>query len=92
MKAWLCNSVTAVFLPQELPIVLDCTIPENTEAITPEEREELKVSGEDYWSLVCSDSIAVAMLVHVSKYVYVYLYSQASFFSLSHTAHQLEVQ
>ncbi|XP_051951086.1 glutamate--cysteine ligase regulatory subunit-like [Xyrauchen texanus] len=28
----------------ELPGVLDCTIPENTEAITPEEREELKVS------------------------------------------------
>ncbi|XP_049342039.1 glutamate--cysteine ligase regulatory subunit [Astyanax mexicanus] len=29
---------------QELPSVLDCTIPQNTEAITPEEREELKVS------------------------------------------------
>uniref|UniRef100_A0A673KBC3 Glutamate--cysteine ligase regulatory subunit n=1 Tax=Sinocyclocheilus rhinocerous TaxID=307959 RepID=A0A673KBC3_9TELE len=28
----------------ELPSILDCTIPENTEAITPEEREELKVS------------------------------------------------
>uniref|UniRef100_A0A8C1C7K2 Glutamate--cysteine ligase regulatory subunit n=1 Tax=Cyprinus carpio carpio TaxID=630221 RepID=A0A8C1C7K2_CYPCA len=27
-----------------LPSILDCTIPENTEAITPEEREELKVS------------------------------------------------
>uniref|UniRef100_A0A8C1ZP84 GCS light chain n=1 Tax=Cyprinus carpio TaxID=7962 RepID=A0A8C1ZP84_CYPCA len=26
-----------------LPSILDCTIPENTEAITPEEREELKV-------------------------------------------------
>lgn len=48
MVAWLCKSVTAVFPPQELPSVLDCTIPENTEAITPEEREELKVSGEDY--------------------------------------------
>ncbi|XP_072536977.1 glutamate--cysteine ligase regulatory subunit [Salminus brasiliensis] len=28
----------------ELPSILDCTIPQNTEAITPEEREELKVS------------------------------------------------
>ncbi|KAI5095109.1 glutamate--cysteine ligase regulatory subunit, partial [Silurus meridionalis] len=28
----------------ELPSVLDCTIPQNTESITPEEREELRVS------------------------------------------------
>ncbi|KAK1801191.1 hypothetical protein P4O66_022882 [Electrophorus voltai] len=31
-------------LEPELPTILDCTIPENTELITPEEREELKVS------------------------------------------------
>lgn len=50
MIAWFCNYL-CFFFPQELPSVLDCTIPESTEAITPEEREELKVSGEDYWSL-----------------------------------------
>ncbi|XP_076845793.1 glutamate--cysteine ligase regulatory subunit [Brachyhypopomus gauderio] len=31
-------------LETELPSILDCTIPENTELITPEERDELKVS------------------------------------------------
>ncbi|XP_062854489.1 glutamate--cysteine ligase regulatory subunit [Trichomycterus rosablanca] len=31
-------------LEPELPSVLDCTIPDNTEAITPEEREELRLS------------------------------------------------
>uniref|UniRef100_A0A8B9HV37 Glutamate--cysteine ligase regulatory subunit n=1 Tax=Astyanax mexicanus TaxID=7994 RepID=A0A8B9HV37_ASTMX len=37
-------SNVSLCLFQELPSVLDCTIPQNTEAITPEEREELKVS------------------------------------------------
>uniref|UniRef100_A0AAZ3Q349 Glutamate--cysteine ligase regulatory subunit n=1 Tax=Oncorhynchus tshawytscha TaxID=74940 RepID=A0AAZ3Q349_ONCTS len=31
-------------LPQDLPDTIDCSIPQATEAITPEEREELKVS------------------------------------------------
>uniref|UniRef100_A0A8B9JC57 Glutamate--cysteine ligase regulatory subunit n=1 Tax=Astyanax mexicanus TaxID=7994 RepID=A0A8B9JC57_ASTMX len=35
---------TSTYRYGELPSVLDCTIPQNTEAITPEEREELKVS------------------------------------------------
>lgn len=34
-------------LEQDLPGALDCTIPQNTELITPEEREELRVSGEN---------------------------------------------
>lgn len=46
MIAWFCNYLC--FTSKELPSILECAIPENTEAITPEEREELKVSGEDY--------------------------------------------
>ncbi len=46
MIAWFCNYLC--FSSKALPSILDCAIPENTEAITPEEREELKVSGEDY--------------------------------------------
>lgn len=34
---------------QDFPDTLDCFIPQETDAITPEEREELKVSGQ-YWS------------------------------------------
>jgi len=53
---------------------MDCTIPENTEAITPEEREELKVSGEDYCSLVHSDSVSLlpclCMLVNMFMFVF----------------------
>lgn len=30
-----------------MPSALDCTIPQNAELITPEEREELRVSGEN---------------------------------------------
>lgn len=30
---------------QDLPDTLDCSISQETDAITPEEREELKVSG-----------------------------------------------
>lgn len=32
---------------QDLPDTLDCCISQETDAITPEEREELKVSGPD---------------------------------------------
>lgn len=32
---------------QDLPDTLDCSISQETDAITPEEREELKVSGPD---------------------------------------------
>ncbi|KTF81537.1 hypothetical protein cypCar_00017790 [Cyprinus carpio] len=41
--SWVYNYLC--FSSLELPSILDCTIPENTEAITPEEREELKVSA-----------------------------------------------
>lgn len=33
---------------QDFPDTLDCSIPQETDAITPEEREEVKVSG-PYW-------------------------------------------
>ncbi|KAA0714222.1 Glutamate--cysteine ligase regulatory subunit GCS light chain [Triplophysa tibetana] len=42
LSAWLATMPSK--LDSELPSVLHCTIPENTEAVTPEEREELKVS------------------------------------------------
>lgn len=31
---------------QNFPDILDCSIPQATDAITPEEREEVKVSGQ----------------------------------------------
>lgn len=40
---------TFFLLQKELPMTLDCSIPEETEPITAEEREELKVSGELMW-------------------------------------------
>lgn len=41
-----CHSLIRVFSPsQDLPDTLDCSIPQETDAIPPEEREELKVSG-----------------------------------------------
>lgn len=43
---WTWHKLSDVLLiMQDLPDTLDCSIPQPTDAITPEEREELKVSG-----------------------------------------------
>lgn len=50
-----------VSLEQDLPSTLDCTIPQYTEPIIAEEREELRVSGENNLSLLDGrTNIAVA--------------------------------
>lgn len=39
-------SLNDVLVVQDFPDTLDCSIPQETDAITPEERDELRVSGQ----------------------------------------------
>ena len=41
---------------QNFTDTLDCSIPQPTDAITPEEREEVKVSGLYFCSVVCENN------------------------------------
>ncbi|CDQ68437.1 glutamate--cysteine ligase regulatory subunit [Oncorhynchus mykiss] len=43
LNEW-CATIPPTTSPTDLPDTIDCSIPQATEAITPEEREELKVS------------------------------------------------
>lgn len=56
MQIFTVSDGRAALVMQDLPDTLDCSIHEATDAITPEEREEVKVSGEYISSVNYHDS------------------------------------